>query len=82
LCVTGRLPRHAGALGIKLFVNGKLECIAEAVYGGTTNASATTIGGGSWETITSYKPCLKPIKVAFGDVIKMSAMFDMTKRRV
>jgi hypothetical protein len=62
-------------------VNNQTVCTSRAVYGGLKSAEAQ-LGGDKWETITSYTPCDKPIKVKVGDKLKMSSEYDLTKHRL
>jgi hypothetical protein len=71
---------HDGGLYVKVFNNGKLVCDSEAVYGG--GEGGTTIDGQTWETITSYTPCLGPVPIRKGDVLTMTSEYDLTKHRL
>jgi hypothetical protein len=71
---------HDGGIGIKVFVNEKLVCESNAIYGeeGTANA----LDGKKWQTITGYTPCEHPIQINKGDKISMSSEYDLTKYRL
>ena len=63
-----------------MYVNWKHVCTAEAIYGGE---KAADIGNGTkWETITAYKPCLDPVKIKSGDILTMTALYDVTQHRL
>ena len=60
-----------------LYLNGKLICNSEAVYGGK---QGTLIEGGQkWETISRMQDCHDPFKVKKGDLLKMVAVYDTLK---
>jgi hypothetical protein len=82
LIIQTHLPsnRHDGGLNVKVYLNDKLVCTSEAVYGGAEGETA--IDGQKWETITSYKPCLEPIPLKVGDVLMMTSDYDLTKHRL
>jgi hypothetical protein len=69
-------------MNMKIYLNGKLVCQADAVYGEDGGLGVSTIGGQKWETITSYTPCLEPIKIQPGDKVKMTSDYDLTKHRL
>ena len=64
---------------MKVFLNDKLVCQSDAVYG---QDGGTSVNGEKWETITSYTPCLEPVKIKRGDKIKMTSDYDLTKHRL
>jgi hypothetical protein len=74
------LNSHDGGLNIKVYLNDRLVCTSEAVYGGAQGG--TTIGGQKWETISSYKSCLEPVPLKVGDVLTMTSDYDLTKHRL
>jgi hypothetical protein len=72
---------HDGGIDVKLYVNDKLVCTSNAVYGGY-RASEANIAGEKWETITSYTACDRPIAITKGDKLKMSSIYDLTKHKL
>jgi hypothetical protein len=64
---------------MKVFLNGKMVCKSDAVYG---QDGGTSINGEKWETITSYTPCLDPVRITWGDKIKMTSDYDLTKHKL
>ena len=50
-----------------------------ANYGGDGQVE---VDGKKWETISSYTPCNDPIKVAKGDKVVLSSLYDLTKHRL
>ncbi|KAF1817033.1 hypothetical protein P152DRAFT_478086 [Eremomyces bilateralis CBS 781.70] len=71
---------HDGGINIEVFRNKTLVCHSDAVYG--DGEGTTAIGGEAWETITAYTPCEKAVKVSKGDILSMSAEYDLTKHRL
>jgi hypothetical protein len=73
---------HDGATNIKFFKNGELVCTIDAVYG--ADKGSTTVGGESWQTITSFNKdqCSKPIPISPGDKVKMTSGYDLTKHKL
>ena len=64
---------------MKIYLNDKLVCQSNAVYG---QDGGTSVNGGKWDTITSYTPCLEPIKIKPGDVVKMTSDYDLLKHKL
>jgi hypothetical protein len=65
---------------MKIYLNGKLVCQSDAVYG--QEGGSINVNGEKWETITSYTPCLDPIKIKPGDQIKMTSDYDIRKHKL
>jgi hypothetical protein len=70
--------RHDGGTNAKIYVNGKLACVSNAIYGGESKA----VNGEKWDTITAYGDCKDPIKVSVADKLTMSVEYDLTKYRL
>jgi hypothetical protein len=70
---------HDGALNLKLMVNGNVACQADAIYG---QDGGTSVGGEKWETITSYTECKEPIKVKYGDKVKITSDYDVRRHKL
>jgi hypothetical protein len=68
---------HDGGVAMELYLNGKLICNSEAVYGG--EAGTLTDNGQKWETISKMHDCHDPIKVKKDDSLKMVAVYDTVK---
>jgi hypothetical protein len=64
---------------MKVILNGKAVCESKAIY---DQDKATSVNGERWETITSYEPCLGPIKTRYGDKIYISADYDLRKHKL
>jgi len=72
---------HDGGLNIKIFVNDKLACHSDAIYGGLGDGG-TSVNGEKWETITTYSPCTEAIKLNKGDKVKMTSDYDLRKHKL
>jgi hypothetical protein len=58
---------------MKVHVNGKVVCIAEAIYGREGGMSTS---GQEWETISHYTPC-KTTRLHPGDQFKVTSDYDL-----
>jgi len=63
---------------LKLFVNDKIACQSDTIYGGDGKVE---VDGKKWETISSYSKCREPIKLKAGDKVVLSSDYDLTKHR-
>jgi hypothetical protein len=68
---------HDGGVNVDFKLNGKSICNSKAIYGGADQT--TIIDGKAWATISRMESCSSPIKVVKGDVIDISANFDLEK---
>ena len=64
---------------MKFFVNGKLACNREAIYG--KDGNGIQMDGRSWETIDRYTPC-DSVRLKAGDKVWMSSDYDLTKHNL
>ena len=64
---------------MKVILNDKIVCESKAIYG---QDGSTNVGGAQWETITSYEPCIGPIKTKAGDKLMISSDYDVRKHRL
>jgi hypothetical protein len=62
---------------MNLYMNDKLVCNSQAVYGG--KGGVLVEDGKTWETISRMEECQKPIKVKKNDLLKMVAVYDIEK---
>jgi len=69
---------HDGALNMKVHVNGKVACSAEAKYG---QEGGMSVSGERWETISHYTAC-KPIELHLGDELKITSDFDLRQHKL
>jgi hypothetical protein len=69
---------HDGSLNMKIFVNDKLACNSNAIYGAD---GGTSINGQKWETITAYSSCAA-IKLSVGDKVKMTSDYDLREHKL
>ena len=60
------------------YINDKLACSSEAIYGGEggTNIDPTT--GKKWETISGMTICPDPFKIKDGDYMTIASRYDAT----
>jgi hypothetical protein len=70
--------RHDGALNMKVHVNGKEVCSADAIYG---REGRISMGSQEWETISHYTAC-QPIELHPEDELKISSDFDLRQHRL
>jgi hypothetical protein len=70
--------RHDGALNMKVHVNGKVACSAEAIYG---QEGGMSMSGQEWETISHYTAC-EPIELHPEDEVKISSDFDLRQHKL
>ena len=70
--------RHDGALNMKVHVNGKEVCSAEAIYG---REGGMSMSGQEWETISHYTPC-KTIKLQRGDGFRVTSDYDLRQHKL
>ncbi|KAF2668934.1 hypothetical protein BT63DRAFT_478836 [Microthyrium microscopicum] len=68
---------HDGGVNIDFKVNGKTICDSRAIYGGEKGSLKTE--DGVWETVSATVECHEPVKVSKGDVITLSAHYDLEK---
>ena len=66
-------------MNIKLVVNDRIACQANAIYG---QDGGTSVNGEKWETITSYSPCPEPVQIKSGDRIKISSDYDLRQHKL
>ncbi|KAF2674030.1 hypothetical protein BT63DRAFT_408254 [Microthyrium microscopicum] len=69
---------HDGAINLKLFLNNEVVCNSKAIYG----KSGASVNGVEWETIVSYEPCSKPIKLTKGDKMRLESEYDLTQHKL
>jgi len=69
---------HDGALNMKVHVNGKVVCSAEAIYGREGGMSTS---GQEWETISHYTPC-KTTRLHPGDQFKITSDYDLRQHNL
>jgi hypothetical protein len=72
---------HEGGVRNYLFLNGKVICDAQAVYGGS-KVSFNREDGEKWEAISHMTPCVEPIQMKKGDVMTMSTYYDTEKHPI
>jgi hypothetical protein len=70
--------RHDGALNMKVHVNGKEVCSAEAIYG---REGRIGMGSQEWETISHYTAC-RPIELHPEDEFKISSDLDLRQHKL
>jgi hypothetical protein len=70
---------HDGGLNMKIVLNNKVVCESKAIYG---QDGSTSVNGERWETITSYEPCVGPIKVKAQDKLLISSDYDLRKHKL
>jgi hypothetical protein len=66
-------------LNLKLHVNDKVACQADAIYG---EDGGTSVAGQKWEIITSYSECKNPIRVKPGDKVKITSDYDLQRHKL
>lgn len=64
---------------MKVILNEKVVCESKAIYGQNGH---TSVNGERWETITSYQPCVGPIKTKAGDKLLISADYDIREHKL
>jgi hypothetical protein len=64
---------------MKIYLNDELVCQSNSVYG---QDGGISVNGEKWETITSYTPCLEPVKIKPGDQVKMTSDYDLLKHKL
>jgi len=69
---------HDGALNMKIHVNDKEVCSAEAVYG---REGGLSMSGQEWETISHYTSC-KTTKLRPGDQLKITSDYDLRQHKL
>jgi len=62
---------------MKIVVNGKERCSAEAIYG----KEGRSTGGLEWETISHYSAC-DTIELHPGDEVKVTSDFDLRQHKL
>jgi hypothetical protein len=65
---------HDGGVGVAAYVNGKMVCNSEAVYG--LEGGRTVVDGKEWKTISKMSECIEPFELKKGDIIKLEASYD------
>jgi len=70
---------HDGGLNMKIVLNDKVVCESKAIYG---LDGSTSVNGQRWETISSYDPCIGPIKVKAKDKLLISSDYDLRKHKL
>lgn len=68
---------HDGGDSVTFNLNGKQICESTAIYGG--ESATMVIDGKQWQTISEMKSCNSPVKVKAGDILEISANFDLEK---
>jgi hypothetical protein len=63
---------------MELFLNGKLICHSDAIYGGK-GGTLTLDDGKKWDTISEMTDCMDVIKVKKGDLLKLKSIYDLKK---
>jgi hypothetical protein len=69
---------HDGGTGVAMYINGKVACRSEAVYGGPQGTRKGE-DGKVWETMSAVQPCRGPVEVKKGDLITLKASYDLEK---
>ena len=64
---------------MKIVLNVKVVCESKAIYG---LDGSTSVIGQRWETISSYDPCIGPIKVKAKDKLLISSDYDLRKHKL
>jgi hypothetical protein len=64
---------------MRIVLNDKVVCESKAIYGQDGN---TSVNGERWETITSYEPCVGPIRTKAGDKLSISSDYDVRKHKL
>jgi hypothetical protein len=75
--VLQRAHMHDGGTGVTSFINDKLSCQSDAIYG--ASGAQLVVDGKKWETINKVKECTEPTKVKPGDRIRLEGGFDYVK---
>jgi len=68
---------YDGGVAMELYINDKLKCNSEAVYGG--RGSTFKQDGKTWASISGIKDCIEPMPVKTGDRLKLVAVYDTEK---
>jgi hypothetical protein len=63
---------------MKIHVNGKTICSAEAIYG---QEGGMSVSGQEWETISHYTAC-KTARLHPGDLLKVTADYDLRQHKL
>jgi hypothetical protein len=63
---------------MELFLNNKMICHSDAIYGGKGGTLQLDTGK-NWETISEMTDCKQVIKVKKGDLLKLKSMYDLKK---
>jgi hypothetical protein len=63
---------------MELFLNNRLICHSDAIYGGK-GGTLKMADGRSWETISEMTDCSNVIRVKKGDLLKLKAIYDLKK---
>jgi hypothetical protein len=72
---------HEGGVRNNLYLNGKLICNAEAVYGGS-KVNFHRENGENWEAISHMTPCVETIQMKKGDVLTMTTYYDTERHPI
>jgi hypothetical protein len=75
--LTRRGHMHDGGESVNLLLNGKVICESTAIYGGSS--ASTIIDGKEWTTIRKMRSCSDPVRVKVGDILEVTAHFDLEK---
>ena len=69
---------HDGGSAMELFLNNKMICHSDAIYGGK-GGTLRLDNGKNWETISEMTDCNDVIKVKKGDLLKLKSIYDLKK---